>query len=120
MVSTESKLLSGICHGSIFVGMPIVIPLIIYLLKKDDSFVNHHARESLAMHIIAMLLGIVVGILCLLIIGILLVPILIILGLIYYILAIVAIIKCLSGEHYHYPVTSRFAEAWFSELIEKN
>ncbi len=88
VVSSESKLLGAICHGSMFIGMPIVIPLLVYLLKKEDPFVNHHARESLAMHII---------------------------GLVYTILAVIAIIKCLSGEYYYYPVTTRFAESWFRD-----
>jgi len=63
MVSPESKLMGAICHGSIFFGLPILVPLIVYLLKKDDDFVGHHARESLAMHIISLLLGAAVGIL---------------------------------------------------------
>lgn len=113
MVSSESKLLGAICHGSIFLGAPIVIPLIIYLFKKDDDFVNHHARESLAMHLITLILSISVGILCLVLIGFLLLIPVAIFVLIYSIIAIVAIIKCLSGERFYYPLTSRFAESWF-------
>ncbi len=114
MVSSESKLMGAICHGSIFLGLPILVPLIVYLLKKDDDFVNHHARESLTMHIISLLLGVAVGVLCLILIGLLLVIPLAILGLVYAVFAIVAIIKCLSGEYYHYPVTSKYAESWFN------
>ncbi|WP_052543953.1 DUF4870 domain-containing protein [Desulfoscipio gibsoniae] len=113
MVAPESKLMGAVCHGSIFFGLPILVPLIVYLLKRDDDFVNHHARESLAMHIIGLLLGAVVGILCLVIIGFLLVIPLAILGLVYTVLAIVAIIKCLSGQYYYYPFTSKYAESWF-------
>jgi uncharacterized Tic20 family protein len=115
LVASESKLLGAICHGSIFLGLPILVPLIVYLLKKDDDFVNHHARESLAMHIISLLLGAAVGLLCFLLIGLLLIIPLAILGLIYTIFAIVAILKCLSGEYYHYPITSKYAESWFCE-----
>ncbi|TYO97971.1 DUF4870 domain-containing protein [Desulfallas thermosapovorans] len=113
MVLPESKLLGAVCHGSIFFGLPIVVPLIVYLLKKDDDFVNHHARESLTMHIISLLLGVGVGILCLLLIGFLLVVPLAILGIVYTVFAIIAIIKCLSGEYYHYPITTKYARAWF-------
>ncbi len=115
MVSSESKLLGAVCHGSMFIGMPIVIPLLVYLLKKDDSFVSHHARESLAMHITGLVLGIVVGVLCVVLIGFLLIIPLAILGLIYSVFAIIAIIKCLSGEYYYYPITSKFAESWFKD-----
>ncbi len=114
MVSPESKLMGAICHGSIFFGLPILVPLIVYLLKKDDDFVNHHARESLTMHIIAMLLCMAVGVLSLILIGILLIIPLAILGLVYAILAIVAVIKCLSGEYYYYPITSKYANTWFN------
>jgi len=115
LVSSENKLLGALCHGSMFIGMPIVIPLLVYLLKKDDEFVNHHARESLAMHIIGLILGIVVAVSCAILIGFLLVIPMIILGLIYSIFAIIAIIKCLSGDYYHYPITSRFATSWFKD-----
>ncbi|KAF1085579.1 Chloroplast import component protein (Tic20) [Sporotomaculum syntrophicum] len=114
MVSPESKLMGAICHGSIFFGLPILVPLIVYLLKKDDDFVNHHARESLTMHIIAMLLCMAVGVLSLVLIGILLIIPLAISGLVYAIFAIVAIIKCLSGEYYYYPITSKYANTWFN------
>lgn len=114
MVPPESKLMCAICHGSIFLGLPVLVPLVVYLLKKDDDFVCHHARESLTMHIISLLLGVAVGILCLILIGLLLVIPLAILALIYTVFAIVAIIKCLSGEYYRYPVTTKYAESWFS------
>lgn len=113
MVSSESKLLGALCHGSIFIGMPVLIPLVVYLLKKDDDFVNHHAREALAMHIAWVLVGLAVSILCLVLVGFLLVIPVLILGLVYAVFAIVAIVKCLSGERYYYPVTSKFAGAWF-------
>ncbi len=114
-MSSESKLLGALCHGSMFIGLPIVVPLLVYLIKKDDQFVNHHARESLVMHIIGLILGVVVGISCAILIGFLLIIPLVILGLIYSIFAIIAIIKCLSGEYYHYPITSKFAVSWFKD-----
>ncbi|SFH18162.1 hypothetical protein SAMN05660649_04175 [Desulfotomaculum arcticum] len=113
MVSSESKLLSALCHGSLFIGMPIIIPLVIYLFRKEDEYVNHHAREALAMHIISIILGLVVGISCLLLIGLLLVIPLAILGIIYAIFAVVAIVKSLSGEYYYYPITTKYAKSWF-------
>ena len=115
MISPESKLLSALCHGSLFIGMPIIIPLLIYLFRKEDEFVNHHAREALAMHIISILLGLMVGISCLLLIGLLLVIPLAILGIVYAIFALVAIVKSLSGEFYNYPITTRFAKSWFQQ-----
>ncbi|MCF8010265.1 MAG: DUF4870 domain-containing protein [Clostridiales bacterium] len=116
MISSESKIIGAICHGSVLVGMPIVIPLVVYLLKKDDDFVRHHARESLAMHIIGIILSILVTILCAVLIGFLLIIPLGILALIYTVFGIIAVIKSLSGEYYCYPITTRFAESWFKEI----
>lgn len=113
LATSESKLLAALCHGSIFLGMPVLIPLVIYLFKKDDDFVNHHARESLAMHIIGLILSVAVGILCAVLIGLLLVIPLGIIYLVYAVFAIIAVVKCLGGEYYRYPVTSKYAETWF-------
>lgn len=77
-------------------------PLIIYLIKKDESkFASEHAKESLNFQITVTLACIVLFIT---IIGILLIWIVVILALI---LVIIATIKASEGKMYRYPLTLR-------------
>ncbi len=83
-------------------AFPVLAPLIIYLVKKDESsFVAYHAKESLnfqiTMFIICFALVItVIGILLLWAVGI-----------IYVILIIVATIRAGEGKLYKYPFAIR-------------
>jgi uncharacterized Tic20 family protein len=77
-------------------------PLIIYLIKKDESqFVAAHAKESLNFQITA---GIAYIVLCITVIGIFLLWIAIILVLV---LVIVATVKASESKLYRYPFTLR-------------
>jgi Uncharacterized protein conserved in bacteria len=78
-------------------------PLIIYLIKKDESsFVAVHARESLNFQLT---IGIVAIVLIITLIGaLLLIP----LGIVWLILIIVASIKASDKKMYRYPMTIRF------------
>ncbi|HAI83643.1 MAG TPA: DUF4870 domain-containing protein [Chitinophagaceae bacterium] len=81
-------------------------PLIIYLLKKDESnFVRAHARESLNFQIsiiiysmisFVLIFALFVGVLGFIVIGIL-----------YVITVIIATIKASEGKHYRYPMCIR-------------
>jgi len=78
-------------------------PLIIYLIKKDEStYVRDHARESLNFQLTMSIVGIV---LFLTIIGILL---LWVLAIVVLILVIVATLKASDNKLYRYPMTIRF------------
>ena len=78
-------------------------PLIIYLVKKDESaYVSQHAKESLNFQITMTLIGILLFIT---IIGILL---LWALALLILVLVIVATIKASENKVYRYPMTIRF------------
>ena len=82
---------------------PILAPLIIYLIKKDESkYVSYHAKESLNFQITMMI--IIIG-LCITVIGILLVWIV---GIVALVLVIIATIKASEGKLYRYPLTIRF------------
>jgi uncharacterized Tic20 family protein len=77
-------------------------PLVIYLLKKDESaFVAAHAKESLNFQITISLVTIL---LLISIVGILL---LWLVGIVYVILVIVATIKASDKKLYRYPFTIR-------------
>ena len=78
-------------------------PLIIYLIKKDESpFVTAHARESLNFQLT---MAIAVIVLFLTIIGILLIWVL---GIYILVLVIVATVKASENKLYRYPFTIRF------------
>ena len=80
-------------------------PLIIYLVKKDDSaYVAEHAKESLNFQITMLILYIVSCILILLLVGILLIWLLSIVNLV---LVIIATIKASENKMYRYPFNFR-------------
>lgn len=80
-------------------------PLIIYLLKKDDSkFVAEHAKESLNFQISLIIYAIICCILIIVLIGILLIWAL---GIVAIILIIVATIRASEGKIYRYPFCIR-------------
>ena len=80
-------------------------PLIIYLVKKDESkFVAAHAKESLNFQITVTLAVIISIILMIVLIGILLIWIV---GIVSTILVIVATIKASDNKLYRYPFNLR-------------
>lgn len=80
-------------------------PLVIYLVKKDESaFVAEHAKESLNFQITILILYILSFLLIIVLIGILLIWLLSIASLV---LIIVATIKASEGKIYRYPFNFR-------------
>jgi uncharacterized Tic20 family protein len=98
----DERILAILCHVlSIFFW--IFPPLIIYLIKKDQSsFVTDHAREALNFQLTMTLAGIVLFIT---IVGILL---LWVLGIVVLVFVIVASVKASEKRLYRYPMTIRF------------
>src|ERR1700745_2518009 len=92
--TSDEKTLALLAHVLTFV-FPILAPLVIYLVKKDESnFVAYHAKESLNFQIT---LFIICVLLFITIIGILFVWIIAILG---YVFVIVATIRASEGKLY--------------------
>ncbi|MEM8836119.1 MAG: DUF4870 domain-containing protein [Planctomycetota bacterium] len=84
----------------------VIIPLVMWLLKKDESpQVDAHGREVLAFQLSYLIYGVVAGILIVVIIGMILVPLVMLAWLI---LTIVGTIKAADGILYRYPGTIRF------------
>lgn len=82
-----------------------IAPLVIYLLKKDESpYVAEHAKESLNFQITMFILYIVSAILIIVLIGFLLIWALTIAN---FILVIIATIKAGENKMYRYPVNFR-------------
>ena len=101
-----------LCHLtglSGYIGIPfghILGPLIIWLIKKDESpFVDDQGRESLNFQISMTIYIIVSSILILVIIGVFLLIAIWIISLIF---TIIAAVKAKDGELYRYPLTIRF------------
>lgn len=85
----------------------IIAPLVIFILKKDDPFVYEHAKQALVAHIMMLLTGIVVGFLCVLIIGLALIPVVIILALILLVTSLIAAYKAFEWGVISVPIHSR-------------
>ena len=99
--TSDEKTLALLSHVLTFV-FPLLAPLIIYLVKKDEStFVAYHAKESLNFQIT---LAIICFALFITIIGILL---LWVVGIVALVLVIVATIRASEGKLYKYPFALR-------------
>jgi uncharacterized Tic20 family protein len=100
----EERLWALLCHLSYFV-LGIVAPLIIMLtLGTRSPYVRHHAVEALNFHITAWLAAVVSGLLILAVVGIVLLPLVLVTGTVF---AIVAAIQAYQGQLYRYPLTLR-------------
>jgi uncharacterized Tic20 family protein len=99
------KTMAILCHVSLFLGVGFLLPLIVFLVKKDESpWLGAQAREVLNFHISLVIYGIVCFILFLFLIG---VPLLFALGLLATICSIIGAIRASEGVLYHYPLTIR-------------
>jgi uncharacterized Tic20 family protein len=102
--TSDERTLAVLAHILTLVG-GFIPPLIIYLIKKDESaFVAAHARESLNFQITLMIIFIILAIL---IIGILF---LWLVGLIDLILVVVATIRASENKLYRYPFNIRLVK----------
>lgn len=107
----DDQTLATIAHLGPLVGWivpmgSIVVPLAIWLIKKEDSeFIDIHAKEALNFQISMLLAFIVAGLLCIVLIGI---PIVIGLAVFNLIVCILAAVKANRGEYYEYPWNLRF------------
>jgi uncharacterized Tic20 family protein len=107
VVSTPSsdKALIILCHVSTIIGVGLVLPFIVWLVKKSENdIVCAHAKETLNFHLSFLIYAICCVPLCFIWIGI---PLLIALGLAGFILAIIGAIKASDGVLYRYPLTIR-------------
>ncbi|MER3432916.1 MAG: DUF4870 domain-containing protein [Leptolyngbya sp. ERB_1_1] len=108
----QQKLLSALCHGSIFFSATLVsigIPIAV-LLITDDWVIKDNAREALNFHLNLYGYGILAGILAATVIGI---PVAIVIGIglliCSWLLPLLAIIKVIDrpDQPYRYPFIFR-------------
>ncbi len=104
--ASNDKLLAILCHVSFFLGVGFLLPLIVYLVNRNDSvFVATHAREVLNFHISLLIYFICTIPLFFILIGI---PIYLALVLMAFICAIIGAVRASDGGFYYYPLTIRF------------
>jgi len=101
----NDNLWSVLCHLSLFLGVPFLLPLVVYLTMKGDSdYVAGNARESLNFHLSLLIYCLCCVPLVFALIGI---PLLWLIVLASFVLAIVAAVKASEGVCYRYPLTLR-------------
>ncbi len=104
MPSNDERLLAAAIYLISFVTA-FIGPLVIWLLKKDESyFVDYHGKEYLNFFISCAVYGLIFGVLTLVIVGIFLLWILSIFVLVF---TIVGAVKAFSGEEYRIPLIFR-------------
>lgn len=107
----EERTLGMLCHllalsGYVVPFGNIIGPLVIWLLKKDQSqFVDDQGKESLNFQISLSIYAIIAGFSIFVLIGIVLLPVVLLFGLI---MVVIATIKANEGVAYRYPLTIRF------------
>lgn len=104
-IPTSDKALMILCHISSIIGVGFVLPFIVWLVKKQENdAVCAHAKETLNFHLSFLIYGLCCIPLVFLWVG---VPILILLAITGFILAIVGALKASDGILYRYPMTMR-------------
>ncbi len=103
--TSNDRLLAILCHLSEFIGVPILLPLVIYLvMKEDSSFVKDNAREALNFHLSLLFYTLLCVPLVMLVIG---VPVLVGLWIFALVVAILTAMKASDGGVYRYPFCIR-------------
>ena len=112
-VPTEDERLWGlIAHlsflGGSIIGFPFVGPLVVWLIKKEQSpFVADQAKEALNFQLAVFLALVVASLLILVCVGAILLPVVGIGALVY---SIIGAVEANKGVYYRYPYTIRFIQ----------
>ena len=105
---SNDKIFAILCHISPLFGLGLILPLVIYLVKKDESpTVASEAKEALNFHISAYLAMLCCIPLTFILIG---VPLIFGIGLAVFVFALIATIKAVDGKPYVYPYTLRLVK----------
>lgn len=105
MEATSDERLFSMLIYVISLFFPVLGPLIIWLIKRDDSdFIDYHGKEYFNFLISFTIYGIIAGLLIFVLIGLLLAPIV---GIVAFILTIIAAVKAYQGDMYRFPFIFR-------------
>ncbi|OYW70098.1 MAG: hypothetical protein B7Z21_00110 [Verrucomicrobiales bacterium 32-60-5] len=104
-VTQDEKTLGIVMHVLCLVGFPILGPLIVWLVKKDQSsYIDLQGRELLNFQLSFLLYGFLSFLLCFILIGF---PLLIAVGVATVVLTIIGIVNASEGKVYRFPLTIR-------------
>lgn len=104
-LNSSDRLLVVLSHLSALLGVGLLLPLIVYLVKKDDApAVAAQACEALNFHISLLLYALACIPLVFVLIGI---PLLLALSVAGLVLAVVAAVRASQNEPWRYPLTLR-------------
>ena len=107
--SSNSRNLAMLSHLSAFVafvGIPSLVgPLVVWLLNRDDPYVEAQAKDALNFNISFLLYGLAAAISIIILVGIIALPAVVFT---WFALVIVASVKAANGENYRYPFTIQF------------
>lgn len=99
----DEKNLALIMHVLSLVGFSLLGPLIVWLVKKDESaFLDRQGRELLNFQLSMLIYALVCVPLCFVLIGF---PLLMLVGLASLVLTIIGLVKATEGKIYRFPLT---------------
>lgn len=101
-VRSEDTLLAVAGHLSWVVGLPILVPLVIFLLRGEQPFVREHAAEALNFHITTTVYAALGVLLLFVLVGFVLLPLL---GVFFVVCSVLASVAAGNGRRYRYPLT---------------
>lgn len=111
---TNVRTWSALCHASallgVFIHFPghLLGPLIVWLVKRDDSpEIDAHGKEALNFQISMLIYNVVAAVFCLVLVGFLFLAVLWVLNAVF---VIIAAIQASEGKFYRYPMTIRFLQ----------
>ncbi len=104
----DERTLATLSHLGPFLGAMIpglgniLLPFLIWFFKKNESeYIDRHAKEALNFQLSITVLLFAAGILVFLAVGIVILPVLIIIDIVF---SVIAAIKASRGEFYEYPL----------------
>lgn len=104
----NEKIWSILSHLSWFIGVPFLLPLVVYLAMRGDSdYVAANAREALNFHLSVLIYVLCCAPLAFILIGGPLIVIILAASLLF---SIIAAIKASEGQVYRYPLTLRLVK----------
>lgn len=107
-VTSDDKIWIILCHLSLLFGAGFLLPLIVYLVKRQDApLTAEHAKEALNFHISIFLYVFASFLLMFVFVGFLTIFAVIIMGIVF---PIVASFKASEGQFYRYPLTIRLVK----------
>lgn len=116
--SSTDKILAIAAHLSYLTAIGyILVPLLIFFLKKDSEFVAKHAKQALVWQVGITIIGSIVGFGCFLVTFLtaglalfFIIPSACLVGLLLLVPSLAASLKVLNDDSYSYPLLGEFAE----------